>query len=429
MKMKREQMWRVRATGLVLLAWGLLLAGCGGGDPVQPGDEEGRENPPAAGTPEVETSEASPGPASVERFRSASSGGPEVAVLAYCMYLTGDFGAQNTVQALVADGRFGSVTLIDGDVVRPTAQNLLDHYDCVIAMTNNRSGVPIPQAVADTAADAVTGFAKGGGGVVLCTFGFSHRRSGGLGFGASIFAPGLSPFQQARPYANAPAGTIDLAHARTDPPCDQLLDGVTAPVSSSFANYVSLSPGATLCASYTNGRPFLAINATGTVVALNTYPPFPSDNNQASYRRLISNAVYTVAQPQVSVDIQPTACPNPLNVKSQGVLPVAILGTDNFDVTQVDVTTVALAGVFPRRSAWEDVATPRDEGEDCTPAGPDGFLDLTLKFDTQEVVAALGAVEDGEERILELTGYLMTEYGSSPLVGEDVVRILKKGKK
>lgn len=32
----------------------------------------------------------------------------------------------------------------------------------------------------------------------------------------------------------------------------------------------------------------------------------------------------------------------------------------------------------------------------CTDLGPDGFNDLTLKFDTQELIQALGDVEDGE---------------------------------
>ena len=430
--MKREQMWIVLAAVASLLTLGLLAPGCGGGDPtavpVPPAQEQGKGNGSAIGTPEAETADVSPRPASVQRFRSASTGGPDVAVLAYCMFMEGDNGAQNTVDTLVADGRFGSVTLIDGDVVGPTAQDLLDHYDGVLAMTNNHCGIPIPQALADGAADALTGFAQGSGGVVLCTFGFSHLASGGIGFGASIFGPGLSPFQQALPRGNAPSGNLDLANACTDPPCDRLLDGVTAPVSSSYANYVSLSAGATLCASYTNGQPFLAINATGKVVALNTFPASRLDNNQASYRRLVANAVYTVSEITVSVDIKPTTCPNLVNVKSRGILPVAILGTDHFDVTRVDVATVALTGVAPRGSAWEDVATPRDENEDCIPAGPDGRVDLLLRFDTQEVIAALGEVEDGEEQVLELTGRLLEEYGRTRIVGADGVLILKKGK-
>lgn len=133
---------------------------------------------------------------------------------------------------------------------------------------------------------------------------------------------------------------------------------------------------------------------------------------------------------KVAVDIHPQSCPNPLNVGSQGVLPAAILGTATFDVTQMDVATVRLEGVPPLRSALEDVATPfvpftgKKKDSDCTAEGPDGVLDLTLKFDTQAVVAALGPVTDGEVRVLKLTGTLLD--GTS-IVGEDVVVILEKG--
>jgi len=65
----------------------------------------------------------------------------------------------------------------------------------------------------------------------------------------------------------------------------------------------------------------------------------------------------------------------------------------------------------------------------CTDEGPDGFLDLTLKFNTQEIVAAIGEVEDGEVLILMLTGNLKEEFGGTAIAGEDVVVILKKGKK
>jgi hypothetical protein len=135
--------------------------------------------------------------------------------------------------------------------------------------------------------------------------------------------------------------------------------------------------------------------------------------------------------PTAPVDIKPTSCPNPLNVKSKGVLPIAILGTDTFDATQVDPASVRLEGVAPLRWDLEDVATPfepfvgKEDAYDCTEEGPDGYMDLTLKFDEQEVVAALGDVSDGDVLVLQLTGDLV-EGGS--FVGEDVVVILKKGK-
>ena len=142
---------------------------------------------------------------------------------------------------------------------------------------------------------------------------------------------------------------------------------------------------------------------------------------------------------QVPVDIKPQSCPNPINVKSRGVLPVAILGTGDTDVTSIDVASVRLLDVTPIRSSFEDVATPfepfigKENKFDCTNEGPDGFLDLTLKFKSQEVVQAIEdnlgrPVEDREVIVLPLTGNLMEDFGGTPIEGEDVIIILMKGK-
>ena len=73
------------------------------------------------------------------------------------------------------------------------------------------------------------------------------------------------------------------------------------------------------------------------------------------------------------------------------------------------------------RWALEDVGTVGDPL-----AGPDGFTDLSLKFDTREIVAALGAVSDGDIVVLHLTGKLKDEFGGTPISGQDVVLIIKK---
>ena len=78
----------------------------------------------------------------------------------------GTYGSQNVVNTLVADGRFGAVTLVDADLTQPTTQNLLDNYDCVIAPTDNRCG-----GVSNST--AMAGFATAGRRVVLATFAFS----------------------------------------------------------------------------------------------------------------------------------------------------------------------------------------------------------------------------------------------------------------
>lgn len=132
------------------------------------------------------------------------------------------------------------------------------------------------------------------------------------------------------------------------------------------------------------------------------------------------------------LDIKPGTCPNPLDVKSGGVLPAAILGTSDFDVTKVDIASVELEGISPRRSAIEDVAKPIQSFDDmldaldCTTEGPDGFDDLTLKFENKEVVSALGALSDGDVLLLTLTGNLKAEFGGAAIEFQDVVVIEKK---
>ncbi len=142
----------------------------------------------------------------------------------------------------------------------------------------------------------------------------------------------------------------------------------------------------------------------------------------------------------VPVDIKPESCPNPLNVKDKGVLSVAIVGTEGFDVTQVDPASVRLEGVSPLRWSVEDSAIPyepylgKQDAYDCIEYYPDengafdGVPDLTLKFDTQEVVTALGDVSDGDVLVLELEGNLLDEFGGGAILGEDVIIIRKKGK-
>jgi len=112
--------------------------------------------------------------------------------------------------------------------------------------------------------------------------------------------------------------------------------------------------------------------------------------------------------PVAYVDFKPGSCPNPLELshapdkgkgKSKGVLPVAILGTPELDVQGLDPGTIrilrpecpACRSVAPIRWSYEDVAAPYAEGEECGchETGPDGYLDLTLKFDRLEVAEKL----------------------------------------
>jgi hypothetical protein len=117
----------------------------------------------------------------------------------------------------------------------------------------------------------------------------------------------------------------------------------------------------------------------------------------------------------VSIDIKPGSDKNPLNVKENGVLPVAILGTENFEVFTIDPASIKLNGVAPIRSSYEDVSSPSDK-----------ILDLVLKFNVQDIVAKLGDVKDGDVVELTLTGEL--SEGTS-IQGKDSITIISKGKK
>jgi hypothetical protein len=153
-------------------------------------------------------------------------------------------------------------------------------------------------------------------------------------------------------------------------------------------------------------------------------------------------AVDIIREPStaVEIDIKPGSCPNSWNRKSNGVLPVAMLGTEDFDVTHIDVATVTISradgtggSVGPNEgppgphSVFEDVGTPLEGEEcDCHEAEGDGILDLSMKFRTQDV-ADLLPVDDPAGALVPLvvSGTLLdgTEFTSR----SDCVRLVPPG--
>ncbi len=137
------------------------------------------------------------------------------------------------------------------------------------------------------------------------------------------------------------------------------------------------------------------------------------------------------------LDIKPGSCPNMLNALSPSdpptnarsmrgsILPVAILGTANLDVHDIDIASLRLEGVEPVRHSYEDVAVPIAGGGECGcgTGGSDGFMDLTLKFRSTEIIAALGAFSDGQQRVLTVSGTLAD---GTPLRASDCVGVLAK---
>jgi hypothetical protein len=93
----------------------------------------------------------------------------------------------------------------------------------------------------------------------------------------------------------------------------------------------------------------------------------------------------------VVVDIKPGSNRNSFNLKSKGVLPVSILGSDDYDVAEIDVPSLLLEGeVAPLRSRLRESA--------------DGYLDLKLKFSSEAVQNALGNLQPGQTYDVWITG-------------------------
>ena len=107
----------------------------------------------------------------------------------------------------------------------------------------------------------------------------------------------------------------------------------------------------------------------------------------------------------LTVDVKPNSCPNKINTHSNGLIPVAILGSDSFDVTEIDISTL---GPFPvEKIRYEDVATPF-EGElvdqySCNEDGPDGYVDLIFKIKVSNV----GCPSDGSAPPFPISAQLL----------------------
>jgi hypothetical protein len=118
----------------------------------------------------------------------------------------------------------------------------------------------------------------------------------------------------------------------------------------------------------------------------------------------------------VVVDVRPGIWPNHLKLESALTIPVAILGTMDLDVANIDPGTVRLSrdGVTgecaPVSWAYTDVGVPViGSSPDCNTPHGDGFDDLQLTFSVRDLVSTLRLGEHiGEAVPLRLTGKIVT---------------------
>ena len=114
---------------------------------------------------------------------------------------------------------------------------------------------------------------------------------------------------------------------------------------------------------------------------------------------------------EVDIDIKPGGNPNSINPKSKGKIPVAIPGTVSFDVTDVDVTSLAFGVDGDNATPAHDLTDEDTYLEHLQDVNDDGFTDLVSHYKTQETGIAKGDTKAC------LTG---DTTGGAPLVGDDV---------
>ena len=109
----------------------------------------------------------------------------------------------------------------------------------------------------------------------------------------------------------------------------------------------------------------------------------------------------------VKIDIRPGSSVNPVTSMGRGIAPVAILGSETFDVMEVNEATLELG---PGNAATDPFGWLRD-------VNGDGLTDLVAHFSTQNIIVVFGG---GEACI---TGELLD---GTPFRGCDSIRTVPR---
>ena len=123
----------------------------------------------------------------------------------------------------------------------------------------------------------------------------------------------------------------------------------------------------------------MAFGTLGEAVALGASDIMLTNSTGQDFSMGFDTTIPPVPIP-VAIDIKPGSDPNSVNPRSNGVIPVAVLGSTDFDAMQVDFSTVTFG---------PDGASPKHDGH-VEDVNDDGFMDMTFHFKTQETGIVCG---------------------------------------
>ena len=123
----------------------------------------------------------------------------------------------------------------------------------------------------------------------------------------------------------------------------------------------------------------------------------------------------------VDIDIKPGSYPNAVNINGSGVVPVAILGSADFDVSEIDPATLSFGGLSVKTkkngSMQYSIKDVSGDFSNTMEGEPDGYLDLVCQFIDEDGVLFEG---DGTATV---EGNLSD---GTPILGEDEIKLIKE---
>jgi hypothetical protein len=126
----------------------------------------------------------------------------------------------------------------------------------------------------------------------------------------------------------------------------------------------------------------------------------------------VSMALGNLPSVDVDIDIKPCSCPNAINIKNKGLIPVAVFGSATFDVADIIVSTVRFG-----RTGTEAEVHLRPNGKyhfSFEYVNADSYLDMVFHFPTQDTGFQIG----------DEVGYLKGQTDSVSFIGSGSVKII-----